>query len=312
MTARQAALLGALAALWGASYLLIKYALYDFSPSAVVCLRTALGAAVLYGVIRTSAPEARAALAEVRRRPGTAVLFSTLAIAAPFLLIAVGERRVPSGLTAVLIASAPLFVAVFAPFLDPAEVVGRRQGFGLVLGLGGVALLVGVETIGTLAQFLSALGIVAAAACYTLSTFMVRRAYRGLPSLATSFISVFGGALLTLVPAALSAPRHWPHLRSVAALAVLGVAGTALAFVIFYRLIAEAGAGRASLVSYLVPPLSLAYGAALLGEPVTPAAVGGLVLILAGVGLASGGPAPAPEGAEAIPSPATASQPARR
>ena len=301
MTTRQVGLLAGLAALWGASYLLIKYALADFSPSAVVCLRTALGAAVLYGVIRASAPEARAALAEVRRRPGTALLFSTLAIAAPFLLIAVGERRVPSGLTAVLIASAPLFVAVFAPFLDPAESVGRRQGVGLVIGLAGVGLLVGVETIGTLAQFLSALGIVAAAACYALSTFMVRRAYRAMPSLATSFVSVCGGALLTLPPAVLSAPRHWPHLRSLAALVVLGVAGTALAFVIFYRLIAEVGAGRASLVSYLVPPLSLAYGATLLGEPITLAAIGGLTLILAGVGLASRAPAPAPEGAEAIP-----------
>ncbi|MFL5820303.1 MAG: DMT family transporter [Solirubrobacteraceae bacterium] len=308
MTARQVGLLGALAALWGASYLLIKYALKDFSPSALVCLRTALGAAVLYGVIRLTAPEARAALGEVRRRPGTALLFSTLAIAAPFLLIAVGERRVPSGLTAVLIASAPLFVAVFAPFLDPSEAVARRQGLGLLLGLGGVALLVGVETIATLAEFLSALGIVAAAACYTLSTFMVRRAYRDLPSLATSFVSVCGGALLTLVPAALTAPRHWPQARSVAALAILGVAGTALAFVIFYRLIAEVGAGRASLVSYLIPPISLAYGASALGEPITPAAVGGLVAILAGVGLASRGPAPAPEGAEAIP----AEEPARR
>jgi drug/metabolite transporter (DMT)-like permease len=303
VTPRQVGLLGALAALWGASYLLIKYALADFSPAAVVCLRTALGAAVLYGVIRATAPEARAALAQVRRRPGTALLFSTLAIAAPFLLIAIGERRVPSGLTAVLIASAPLFVAVFAPFLDPAESVGRRQGLGLVMGLGGVALLVGVETIGTLAQFLSALGIVAAAACYSLSTFMVRSAYRGVPSLATSFVSVCGGALLTLVPAALSPPRHWPHLRSVAALVILGVAGTALAFVIFYRLIAEVGAGRASLVSYLVPPLSLAYGAILLAEPVTPAAIAGLALILGGVGLASRAPAPAPEGAEAIPAP---------
>src|SRR5919206_321197 len=93
-----------------------------------------------------------------------------------------------------------------------------------------------------------------------------------------------------------SRPRRWCACapRSVAAVVVLGVAGTALAFVIFYRLIAEVGAGRASLVSYLVPPLSLAYGATLLGEPITVAAIGGLALILGGVGLASRAPAPAP------------------
>jgi drug/metabolite transporter (DMT)-like permease len=109
----------------------------------------------------------------------------------------------------VLIASAPLFVAVFAPWLDPSEVVGRREAVGLVLGLAGVALLVGVETIGTSAEFLSALGMVAAAASYTLSAFMVRRAYRELPSLTVSFISVAGGALLTLPPA----PSPLPPIR---------------------------------------------------------------------------------------------------
>jgi drug/metabolite transporter (DMT)-like permease len=299
LTPRQAGLLGVLAALWGASYLLIKYALEDFSPAAVVCLRATLGAIVLYAVIRAQRAEPHAALSDLRRRPGTAMLFSFLAIAAPFLLIAAGEQHVPSGLTAVLIASAPLFVAVFAPLLDPTEVVGRREAVGLVLGLAGVGLLVGVETIGTLAEFLSALGMVAAAASYTLSAFMVKRAYRELPSLAVSFISVAGGALLTLPPAVLTAPTHPPGWRSAAALVVLGVAGTALAFVIFYRLIAELGAGRASLVAYLIPPLSLAYGAALLDERVTPAAIGGLALILAGVALASRAPRPAPEGAEA-------------
>jgi drug/metabolite transporter (DMT)-like permease len=299
VTARHAGLMAALAALWGASYLLIKYALEDFSPAMVVFVRTALGAIVLYAVIHAQGDEARAALARVRRRPGTALAFSLLAIAAPFLLIALGERRVPSGLTAVLVASSPLFVALFAPFLDRSEMAGARQAGGLLVGLAGVALLVGVETIGTLAQFLSALGIVAAAACYSLSTFMVRRAYRDLPPLAVSLTSVGGGALLTLAPALATAPDRWPHARAVAALVALGVAGTALAFVIFYRLIAELGPGRAALVSYLIPPISLAYGASLLSERVTAAAVGGLALILVGVALASRGPAPAPEGAEA-------------
>jgi drug/metabolite transporter (DMT)-like permease len=300
VSARHAGLLALLAAIWGGSYLLIKYALEGFSPAMVVFGRTLLGAGVLYAVIRAQGGRAREALGDVRRRPGVALLLGALAITTPFLLISFGELEVPSGLTAVLIAPAPLFVAIFAPLLDPSERIGRRQAVGLVVGLAGVALLVGVETVDRLVELLGALGILAASASYALSSFMVKGAYRGLPSLTTSCISVGTGALLTAPAAIATSPGHTPDLRSSLALAVLGVAGTAAAFVIFYRLIAEIGAGRAALVSYLVPPLSLAYGATLLDESITGASLGGLALILVGVALASGAPARgAPEGAEA-------------
>ncbi|MDX6699419.1 MAG: hypothetical protein QOE65_2816 [Solirubrobacteraceae bacterium] len=287
MTARQAGLLGLLAVLWGASYLLIKYALEDFSPGAIVFARTLLGALVLYAIIRAQGGEALARLDELRRRPYTAALLGLVAIAAPFLLISFGELEVPSGLTAVLIASGPLWVAVFAPLVDPTEKVAGREAAGLALGIAGVALLVGVETIGSLWQFVGALGIVGAAACYSLSSFMVKGAYRGVPALTTSFISVGAGCLLTLPVAAATPPTELPGARALVALVLLGVAGTAAAFIVFYRLIAELGPGRASLVSYLIPPLSLGYGALLLDERISPAAVAGLVLILAGVALAS-------------------------
>jgi drug/metabolite transporter (DMT)-like permease len=301
VTPRQLALFGALASMWGASYLLIKYALEDFSPSMVVFVRTALGAAVLYAIIRAQGGEARAELADIRRRPGTAVLLGALAITAPFLLISFGEREVPSGLTAVLIASAPLWVAIFAPALDRSETVAGRQALGLIVGIAGVGLLVGVESIDTLGQFLGALAMVGAAGFYALSSFMVKGTYRAVPALTTSFISVGAGCLLVLPVAAATPPDHAPGLRAILALAALGVLGTAIAFVIFYALIGELGAGRASLVAYLVPPISLAYGAVLLDERIGLAAIGGLVLILAGVALASRAPQPAPEGAEAGP-----------
>jgi drug/metabolite transporter (DMT)-like permease len=130
---------------------------------------------------------------------------------------------------------------------------------------------------------------------------MVKSTYRDVPALTTSFISVGAGAVLALPVAAATPPDHAPGLRSILSLIALGVLGTALAFVIFYALIGELGAGRASLVAYLVPPISLAYGAIFLSEEITAAAIGGLVLILAGVALASSSrsPQPAPEGAEA-------------
>ncbi|MGI8512409.1 MAG: DMT family transporter [Solirubrobacteraceae bacterium] len=300
MSARHAGLFAALALLWGASYLLIKYAREDFSPAFIVRARTVLGAAILYAVILAQGGATREALGDLRRRPWTAAGLGLVAITAPFLLISYGELEVPSGLTAVLIAPAPLFVALFALLLDRSEAIGRRQAVGLVVGLAGIALLVGVETIDRFEQFLGALGIVAAAAFYALSSFMVKGAYRGIPSIVVSLFSVGMGGLFVAPLALATVPTHAPGLRSVLALVGLGVAGTAAAFVIFYRLIAELGAGRASLISYLVPPVSLAYGATLLDEPVTPAAIAGLVLVLGGIALAGRAPRPVPEGGETV------------
>ena len=287
MTPRQVGLLGLLAAIWGGSYLLIKYCLEGFSAPVIVFGRTLIGALVLVAALRLEGGAAWAALADVRRRPWTALGLGAVSIAAPFLLITVGEEHVPSGLTAVLIASAPLFVALLAPFLDKSEQIDRRQGVGLASGIVGVALLVGVESVSTLGQFLGALAMVGAAACYALATFVVKRAYRTVPAMATSCFAVAAGALIALPPALADLPTRVPGLRAVLALVALGALGTALAFVIYYRLIGELGASRASLVAYLAPPVALAYGAALLDEPITPGAIAGLVLILAGVALAS-------------------------
>jgi drug/metabolite transporter (DMT)-like permease len=300
VSTRHAGLLAALAALWGASYLLIKYALDSFEPAFVVFLRTALASLVLFAVLAIQGAPARAAIADVRARPRKALLLGALAITAPFLLITFGELEVPSGLTAVLIAPASLFVALFAPFLDPSEGIHRRQALGMVLGLVGVALLVGVESVSSLGEFLGAIAMLTAAACYALSSFVVKNEYRQLPPIAVSFISVTAGCLLTIPVAAATAPTEAPELRSVLAVLVLGFGGTALAFVIFYKLIAEIGAARASLVSYLAPGVALAYGALLLDEKITVPALAGLALILGGVFLASRAGRPAPEPVEGI------------
>jgi drug/metabolite transporter (DMT)-like permease len=288
MSARHASLLAVLAAIWGGSYLLIKYALEDLEPAVIVWVRCVLAAIVLLVVLRVRAGggEIGAALAELRARPGRALLMGLLAIALPFMLIAYGELEVPSGLTAVLIAPASLFVAAFAPFIDRSEQVRRSGVLGMVAGLAGVALLVGVESVQSLGEFLGAMAILGAAACYALSSFVVKR-YRGVSSTAVSFLSIAVGSLMTLPAAVATAPAELPGVRAIAAVTALGVVGTAAAFVIFYTLIAETGAARASLVSYLAPGMALAYGALLLDEAITPASVAGLVLILGGVALAA-------------------------
>jgi drug/metabolite transporter (DMT)-like permease len=293
VTARHAGLLAALAGIWGASYLLIKYALEDFSPAEIVFLRTALAAIVLIAVVRWQGGGAWTALRGTSRRPWLALLLGVTAVAAPFLLITYGEKAVPSGLTAVLIAPASLFVAAFAPFLDRSEAIDRSQAGGLIVGLVGVALLVGIETVHSLSEFLGALAILGASAFYALSSFVVKGPFKGVPAITASAISCAIGALLTLPVAVITAHGDAPGLRAILSVVGLGVVGTALAFVIFYRLIAEIGAGRASLVSYLAPGVALFYGAALLDEHVGWAAIVGLVLILAGV-FSAGRRSPAP------------------
>jgi drug/metabolite transporter (DMT)-like permease len=285
MTPRQVGLLAALSAIWGGSYLLIKYALEDFSAPMIVWLRTAIAALVLAVALRGAV---RGAFADMRRRPGWAALLGFVAVAAPFTLITFGEHEVPSGLTAVLISPAALFVALFAPFIDPSERIDRRQGLGMLAGLAGVALVVGVESISTLAQFLGAMAMVGAAAFYALGGFVVKRRYGRLTSVQASFVSISAAALWTLPAAVATAPSEAPGLGAVASVLALGAIGTALAFVIFYKLIAEVGAGRASLVSYLAPGVALFYGAVFLDEAITVAALAGLALILGGVALASG------------------------
>ena len=211
MSPRQIGLLAALSAVWGGSYLLIKYALEDLDPAVIVWVRLVLAAVVLYTVMRLrgGGAEARAAHAELRARPWRALLLGTVAIALPFNLITFGELEVPSGLTAVLIAPASLFVAAFAPLIDPSEKVPASALGGMLLGLSGVALCVGVESVHSIWAFLGALAMVGAAACYALSSFVVKR-YTGLTAVTVSFISILVGAVLTLPVAVATAPASLP------------------------------------------------------------------------------------------------------
>jgi drug/metabolite transporter (DMT)-like permease len=285
MGPRNLALLAALSAIWGGSYLLIKFALEDLDAPVIVCARTVIAALVLIVALGPSA--ARGAVADLRRRPGSAALLGFFAIALPFSLITLGEHTVPSGLTAVLIAPASLFVALFAPFLDPSESIDRRQGVGMLVGLAGVALVVGVESVRTTAELLGALAMIAAAASYGISGFVVKGRYGGLSSMQTSLVSVLVASVLTLPFAIATAPSALPGLRASLSVLALGAIGTALAFVIFYRLMLDVGPARASLVSYLAPGVALFYGAVFRDEAITVASVAGLVLILGGVAIAS-------------------------
>jgi drug/metabolite transporter (DMT)-like permease len=288
MNARQLTMLGAVSAIWGASYLLIKIALDGFEPSMIVFARVLLAALLLYVVIQIRGGEDRAALGWLRRHPGRTLVQGTLAVAVPFMLISFGETQISSGLTGVLISPGPLFIAMLAPLIDPTEKVDRRAGIGVVIGFAGVALLIGVDTVHSLGEFLGALAMVGAALAYGLGAMYARLKFRGVPPLVVSFAACGVASALTLPPALATLAANHPDGGEIAAVVSLGAIGTAVAFVLYFGLIGQVGAGRAALCGYLIPPLALAYGAILLDEHITPASIGGLVLILAGVSLASG------------------------
>jgi drug/metabolite transporter (DMT)-like permease len=288
MTPRQLAMLASVSAIWGASYLLIKIALDGFAPSMIVFSRVLLAAVILYLVIHVRGGEDRAALGWLRRHPRRALVQGTLAVGIPFMLITFGETQISSGLTGVLISPGPLFIAALAPLIDPTEKVDRRAGTGVVIGFAGVVLLIGVDTLHSAGEFLGALAMVGAALAYGLGAMYARLKFRGVPPLVVSLAACGVAAVLTMPAALATLGENSPDAGEIAAVVSLGVIGTAAAFWLYFGLIGEAGAGRAALCGYLIPPLALAYGAILLDEEITAAAIGGLVLILAGVALAGG------------------------
>jgi drug/metabolite transporter (DMT)-like permease len=235
-------------------------------------------------IVNVQGGEARAKLGDILRRPRPALLLGALAIAAPFILIALGELIVPSGLAGVLASMAPMFIALFAPLLDPSMKINRRQVAGLVVGLLGVGLVVGVHLVGSLGQFLGALALLGAAASGALSSFVVKLQYKdkGIPASTTSFFALAVASVLTLPVAVVTAPRELPGVRAVLAVIVLGLGCTALAYMLYYRLIDNVGEERAALANYLTPAFALFYGVLLLGEALTVWAVIGLILIIAG------------------------------
>jgi drug/metabolite transporter (DMT)-like permease len=287
MDRRSWSLLLVLGAIWGASYLFIKIGLRDLSPSGVAFIRIALAALVLLPIAAS-----QGALAGVRSRAGWLAVVGAVQVAGPFLLISAGEQEISSSLAGILVASAPLFTAVLAIWVDHEE---RSQGLrlaGVLVGFGGVALLLGVDLGGSGSALLGGLAVVLASLGYAIGGFVVKHRLTGLAPVGMSAAVMTVSAIILLPPALLSAPASAPGLGPIAAVTALGVVGTGIAFVIFYGLIASIGPARAFLVTYIAPGFAVVYGALLLSEDITVATIAGLGLILFGSWLAAEGRAP--------------------
>jgi drug/metabolite transporter (DMT)-like permease len=274
----------ALAAVWGASFMFIKIAVRELEPATLVCIRLGIGAIALLPVAFVSLG-GRAVVRETRAAWRPLVVIGLVNSAIPITSISWAETHIDSGLTAVIQASAPLFTALLALRFARHDRVSGPRLVGLLVGFGGVALLVGAQPRG---DVLAALAVTFSALCYAIAAIYSARALVDVPPL-VSAIGALTAAALALLPVALfQLPSHFPSWEVTGAVLALGIGGTSLGYVLYYGLLAGAGASRSILITYLVPALALGYGAVFLGEPVTLTAAAGLLLVLAGVALGSG------------------------
>jgi drug/metabolite transporter (DMT)-like permease len=273
-----------LSLLWGTSFMFIKVAVRDLTPATLIMCRLGLAALTL-AALAPFAVDTRETLSQLRANAGWLVVIALINTALAFWLLSWGETRIDSGLASIIQAAVPIFNAVIAfGFFRDVRVTGARL-VGVAIGFIGVALLVSAQAQG---KVLGALAVVGMAFCYGVGGLLTGKHLRTVPPFVVALAST-GISTLAILPLGIAqAPHHVPGWKVVGSVLALGIPGTAFAYLLFFGLIAGAGAAYASLVTYLIPPIALAYGAIFLGERFGLTAFGGLALILGGVALGTG------------------------
>ena len=285
MTRRGWLLFAAMGLIWGIPYLLIKVAVGELSPVTLVFFRTTLGALILLPVAA-----ARNGLAPLLARWRWVVAYTLVEVAVPWVLLSDAETHLSSSLTGLLIAAVP-FVGVLLSWLTgSADRFDARRILGLVVGFIGVAALVGLDISGSNLAAVGELGLVAVG--YAAGPMIIARRLSGVPGIGVVAISLALPAIGYAPLALTHLPSAMPSLSVLVAVAILGVVCTALAFLVFFALIAEAGSVRATMITYVNPAIALALGVTLLRERFTLGAALGFLLILAGLFLATRRSAP--------------------
>jgi len=273
-------LFAAMSVIWGIPYLLIKVAVAGVPVPVLVLARVSVSAALLLPVAMR-----RRQLGMLRSHLPWLAAFAVVEIMVPWFLLSAAETRLTSSLSGLLIASVPVIVAVLSRLTGDAERLSAVRWTGLLVGLGGVALLVAPGIAGGSAA--SVTEVLVVAVCYATGPLIVSRKLSELPSLAVTAACLGFAAVVYAPLAALDWPSALPSGQVLAALGGLAVVCTALAFLLFFRLIAEAGPARASVITYINPAVAVALGVGILGERVTAAMLVAFALILAGSVLAT-------------------------
>ena len=285
MSRRGWALFAAMSLIWGMPYLLIKIAVGGVSAPVLVLARVAIGAALLMPFALR-----RGQLAALRPVWRWVALFAVVEIVVPWLVLSEAERSISSSLTGLLIASVPIMVAVIGLLIRSSDRLSPIRWIGLLIGLVGVGLLAGPNLVGsgaTGAVAKSVGEVLFVAFCYAASTQIANRKLNDVPSVAMTVVSLSLAAVVYAPLAALSWPAHVPSAKVLWSIAGLAVVCTAVAFLLFFGLISEAGPARASVITYINPAIAVSLGVAVLGEKVSPIMLAAFATILAGSVLAT-------------------------
>ena len=287
MTRRGWLLFSAMCVLWGIPYLLIKVAVEELSPAVLVFGRTALAAAILLpiaasrGQLRPLLPYWRPVLA-----------FAALEMAIPWLLLAKAERSLSSSLTGLLVAAVPMVAALAGRAIGDADRLDRGRLLGLVVGVIGVAVLLGLDLGGELR---AALEVAVVVVGYATGPLIISRKLSEVPALGVIAVSLGLTAVVYAPFAAMHWPAQAPSTKVVSSVIILALACTVVAFLVFFALIAEAGPNRALVITFVNPAVAVLLGVALLGEHLTAGLLIGFPLILVGCVLATRAARPVPE-----------------
>jgi drug/metabolite transporter (DMT)-like permease len=273
-------LFAAMGVIWGIPYLLIKVADGGVSVPVLVCTRVALGSALLL-----PAAVRGGHLGALKGHLRWLAAFTATEIVGPFALLSNAEKHLPSSTSGLLIAAVPIISALAAWLTGTGDRPTAVRWAGLAVGLGGVAVLAGpgagrAGTLPVIEVLLTALG-------YSMGPLIANRKLASLPPVAVNAVCLGTAAVLYAPFAALTWPHQVPSLEVLGALAGLGVICTAAGFLVFFRLIAEVGPARATVITYVNPAVAVALGVLVLGEHLTAAIGASFVLILGGSVLAT-------------------------
>jgi drug/metabolite transporter (DMT)-like permease len=282
----------ALGILWGLPYLFIKLAVRELSPFDVAWGRVTLAALVLLPIAWR-----RGALRELAAHKAAVLAFALVEFAIPFATISAGERWIPSSVTAILIATVPLIIALISRFFGVHERLGPVRLIGLAVGLSGVVALVGFGGLAGPRAWEGVGCVLVATLGYAIGPLIVQRHLHAVDSVGPVAGSLAIASLLLLMPAMLTLPRRIPSALALSSVAVLGLLCTTLSMLLMFYLVKSAGAARAAIVTYINPAVATLLGVALLDERLGLGGVVGFGLILLGCWLATRRSAPAPAAA---------------
>ena len=293
MTTRGILLFAAMSVIWGIPYLLIRIAVAEIEPAMLVFARTAIAAVILVPIALV-----RLEVRPVLRHWRWVVAFAGVEIALPWLMLGSAEQTISSSLAGLLVAGVPLVGAAIAAVVGGPDRVGRRQLMGLLIGFVGVAAIAGGDF--DPGSLIALVQIAIVVVCYALGPFILARRLVGVSSLGVMAVSLALTALLYAPVSVAVWPASMPSREVLAAILILAVLCTAVAFLVFAALIREVGPVRATVITYVNPVVAAVLGVVILQETLTAPMLIGFGLAIAGSTLATRRPEPPEAEAAAV------------